>query len=83
MAQTMPVDWEAITRGGIATTNYQLFPGDRIFIEADHQIAFDNAFSKFFAPLENIDGFALLNLGLYRSAINANVRQQGAITNPR
>ena len=83
VAQTMPVDWEAITRGGITTTNYQLFPGDRIFIEADHQIAFDNAFSKFVAPLENLSGFTLLNLGLYRSAINANVRQGGNNNNFR
>lgn len=76
VAQTMPVDWEAITRGGITTTNYQLFPGDRIFIEADHQIAFDNAISKFVAPLENFSGFTLLNLGLYRAARNVN-QQQG------
>ena len=77
VAQTMLVDWEAITRGGITTTNYQLFPGDRIFIEADHQIAFDNAFSKFIAPLENFDGFALLNLGLWRAARNVNQIQGG------
>ena len=80
VAQTMPVDWEAITRGGITTTNYQLFPGDRIFIEADHQIAFDNAFSKFVAPLENLAGFTLLNLGLYRSAKFVN-QQQGGLNN--
>ena len=77
IAQTMPVDWEAITRGGITTTNYQLFPGDRIFIEADHQIAFDNAFSKFIAPIENIAGSALLGLGLYRSAKFVNQQQGG------
>ena len=31
-AQTLPVDWEAITREGDTTTNYQILPGDRIFI---------------------------------------------------
>lgn len=77
VAQTMPVDWEAITRGGITTTNYQLFPGDRIFIEADHQISFDNAISKFVAPLENFSGFTLLNLGLWRAARNVNQVQVG------
>jgi RNA polymerase sigma factor (sigma-70 family) len=28
--QVLPVDWLAITRDGIATTNYRLLPGDRI-----------------------------------------------------
>lgn len=83
VAQTMPVDWDAITRGGITTTNYQLFPGDRIFIEADHQIAFDNAFSKLIAPVENMAGFALLNLGLYRSWRSRDIVRGGSNnTNP-
>ncbi len=30
-----PVDWKAITQFGIATTNYQLFPGDRIFLQPE------------------------------------------------
>lgn len=28
----MPVDWEAITRGTNTSTNYQLMPGDRLFV---------------------------------------------------
>jgi protein involved in polysaccharide export with SLBB domain len=28
--QVLPVDWQAITQDGIATTNYQLLPGDRV-----------------------------------------------------
>jgi polysaccharide biosynthesis/export protein len=31
--QVMPVDWEAICRGGDTSSNYQLLPGDRLFIE--------------------------------------------------
>jgi protein involved in polysaccharide export with SLBB domain/beta-lactamase regulating signal transducer with metallopeptidase domain len=30
--QTLPVDFEAITRKGATETNYQLLPGDRLFI---------------------------------------------------
>jgi polysaccharide export outer membrane protein len=28
----LPVDWEAISRGGTGATNYPLIPGDRVFI---------------------------------------------------
>lgn len=30
--QILPVNWEAITRGAATSTNYQLLPGDRLFI---------------------------------------------------
>jgi polysaccharide export outer membrane protein len=32
--QILPVDWEAITQGGATHTNYQLLPGDRLFVQA-------------------------------------------------
>lgn len=72
VAQTMPVDWEAITRGGITTTNYQLFPGDRVFIQSRGLIRMDNAISMVIAPFENIMGFTLLGSGLYKSVKFAN-----------
>ena len=33
--QILPVDYEAISRGGSAATNYQIMPGDRVFIAED------------------------------------------------
>jgi protein involved in polysaccharide export with SLBB domain len=33
--QVLPVDWNAITQGGSTATNWQLFPGDRIYVKAD------------------------------------------------
>jgi len=63
-AQVLDVHWEEITREGITTTNYQLLPGDRIFIEADHMIATDNFLAKLFAPVERTFGVALLGIGL-------------------
>ena len=74
VAQTMPVDWEAITRGGITTTNYQLFPGDRVFIQSRGIIRMDNAISKAIAPFENMMGIVVLNNGVLRSfnTINGN-----------
>jgi polysaccharide export outer membrane protein len=32
--QLLPVDWAAITAGGATNTNYQLFPGDRVYVRA-------------------------------------------------
>jgi RNA polymerase sigma factor (sigma-70 family) len=32
--QILSVDWGAITRRGLAATNYQLLPGDRVFIKS-------------------------------------------------
>jgi hypothetical protein len=30
--QILPVNWEEISRGAVTTTNYQILPGDRVFI---------------------------------------------------
>ena len=65
-AQTMMVDWRAITQDGVTTTNYQLFPGDRIYIVADHLVAFDNLVTKVTAPFERIFGFTLLGNSVVR-----------------
>ena len=67
LAQTMNVDWRAIVEDGITTTNYQLFPGDRIYIQADHMIVFDNFVAKVTAPFERAFGFTLLGNGTVRA----------------
>jgi polysaccharide export outer membrane protein len=56
----MPVDWCAVTGRGAAATNYQIFPGDRVFIEEDHIVAFDNHLAKLIAPVERVFGVTLL-----------------------
>jgi protein involved in polysaccharide export with SLBB domain len=58
--QILPVDWCAITMGGSTATNYQIFPGDRLYVSADRLIALDNWLSKVFAPIERVLGLALL-----------------------
>ncbi|PQO28972.1 polysaccharide biosynthesis/export family protein [Blastopirellula marina] len=60
--QILPVDWKGITAQASTTTNYQLMPGDRVFIAEDKVIAFDNALAKTLAPLERIMGFSLLGV---------------------
>ena len=63
VAQTMPVDWRAITQDAVTTTNYQLMPGDRVYIKADHMIATDNFIAKFTVPMSRIFGVTLLGNG--------------------
>ncbi len=66
-AQVLDVRWNEITREGITSTNYQLFPGDRIYIQADHMISVDNFLAKTLAPFERILGVTLLTNGTIRS----------------
>jgi hypothetical protein len=58
--QVLPVDIDAIMRGGATATNYQLLPGDRLFIAQDPWIAFNNIIEKVTAPFEQIMGSTLL-----------------------
>jgi polysaccharide export outer membrane protein len=58
--QILPVDWLAIVKGGSTATNYQLFPGDRVYVDADCLIKADNWLAKILAPVERILGVTLL-----------------------
>ncbi len=63
----LPVDWIGITTKGLAKTNYQLLPGDRLFVKANPWITFDNKVAQFTAPFERLFGFALLGNGAVRA----------------
>ncbi len=56
----MPVDWRGITKGADTTTNYQILPGDRVFIAEDRWVAFDTVVGKLVSPFERMFGFTLL-----------------------
>ncbi len=56
--QVLPVDWEAIARGGETKTNYQLLPGDRLYIVADNLVGMNYYLGTLTAPFER-----LLNIG--------------------
>lgn len=58
--QILPVDWLAVTQRGDIKTNYQLMPGDRLYVSEDKLVAFDTTLAKIFAPLERIFGVTLL-----------------------
>jgi polysaccharide export outer membrane protein len=65
--QVLPVDWEVITQAGSTETNYQIFPGDRIYVQADKLIRIDNHLSKILAPIERLFGATLLGNFTVRS----------------
>jgi polysaccharide export outer membrane protein len=79
--QVLPVDWNAITQGGSTPTNYQIFPGDRIYVRADPFIAANNWLGKMLAPVERILGVALLATSVGNS-INNNGNNTGFVIAP-
>jgi polysaccharide export outer membrane protein len=56
----LPVDWEATTELGATSTNYQLMPGDRVFVAEDSLVALDSMVSKVISPFERVAGFVSL-----------------------
>lgn len=58
----LPVDWCGVTMRGGAETNFQILPGDRVFIAEDHLVATDTNMQKALAPWERAMGFTLLGV---------------------
>lgn len=65
--QILPVDYEAVTRGASVATNYQIMPGDRLFIAEDRNTALANFFGKVISPFERVAGFAGLTASTIRN----------------
>ncbi len=61
--QILPVDWRGVSASGLASTNYQVLPGDRVFVAEDKLVALDSRLAKVFAPFERAMGFSLLGAG--------------------
>jgi polysaccharide biosynthesis/export protein len=65
--QILPVDYDAIVRGGQTATNYQILPGDRVFIAEDNVSAFNNYLAKVTAPIERLLGITSLGASATRT----------------
>ena len=61
--QRLEVCWEDVTANAYSRTNYQILPGDRIFVAEDHLIAWNTALGKILAPVNQLMGFSLLGVG--------------------
>ena len=66
--QILPIDYAGITQGGVSATNYQVLPGDRVFIAEDNVTAFNNFLTKVTMPIERLLGTASLGTSFARSA---------------
>jgi protein involved in polysaccharide export with SLBB domain len=58
--QILPVSWDEIARGASTATNYQLMPGDRLFIAEDPWVKFNSVITKVTLPFERLFGFVAL-----------------------
>ncbi|MFL5338778.1 MAG: polysaccharide biosynthesis/export family protein [Gemmataceae bacterium] len=56
----MPVNWCAITQYGDTRTNYQMMPGDRLYVKAQPLITTSNWIQKALAPVQELLGVTLL-----------------------
>ncbi len=65
--QILPVDWQAIVQCGKTATNYQLLPGDRIYVKAQPLIKFDAMLGLVLGPVERAFGVTLLGQETIRS----------------
>ena len=65
--KVLPVDWRGITELGASATNYQIFPGDRVFVQSDCLIRFDSRLAKVLSPIQRGLGATLLGA----STVNA------------
>jgi polysaccharide biosynthesis/export protein len=58
--QILPIDYMAITRGGSSTTNYQLMPGDHLFVAEDSEVGLNSYVLKVTSPIYQLLGVAQL-----------------------
>lgn len=63
----LPVDWNGLTARGEPATNYQLLPGDRVFVKAYPAVRLDNTMARVIAPIERLFGVTLLGSYTVRS----------------
>jgi polysaccharide biosynthesis/export protein len=63
--QILPVDWVGTSQHGITYTNYQIMPGDRVYVKAQRLVTIDRTLARIIAPFERMFGIALLGSSTY------------------
>jgi polysaccharide export outer membrane protein len=77
VGRIMPVDWVGIAQHGGTATNYQLMPGDRVYVQSDHWIRTDAWIGKRLSPIDRILGTTLLGGEAVNSIRNSNGTSSG------
>ncbi len=60
--QILPVNWREIVSGGATATNYQVLPGDRVFIAENKWVHFDTVVATILQPVNQMFGTAALGI---------------------
>jgi polysaccharide export outer membrane protein len=74
--QILPVDWVGISQHGITYTNYQVMPGDRIYVKAQRLVTIDRTLARLISPIERVFGITLLGSSTVNQ-INGRVNGNG------
>jgi polysaccharide biosynthesis/export protein len=75
--QMMPVDYVGITQHAIAQTNYQIMPGDRIYVKAEEIFRVDRFLQKVLTPVERVLGVTLLGASTYNNVSGRGLGSNG------
>lgn len=65
--QILPVDWKGITRRGNTASNYQVLPGDRVFVMGQPLAKVDNTLARTLAPVERVLGTTLFGFTTFKT----------------
>lgn len=76
----MPVNWDAVAKHGSVVTNYQLLPGDRLYIKADRLISSDTMLSKVLSPFERLLNFGNL-AAITQQSVTGQLNNGGGFAN--
>ena len=63
----LPIDWNGVSMHAKVATNYQLLPGDRLYVSANRLITADTFLAQMLSPFERLFGFTLLGNGTIRA----------------
>jgi polysaccharide export outer membrane protein len=75
--QILPVDYIAISQQGITQTNYQIMPGDRVYVKAQKIFRIDRFLQKALSPIERLLGVTLLGASTKNSLLNRSTSSTG------
>jgi polysaccharide biosynthesis/export protein len=58
--QILPVDYVSASQHGVAMTNWQILPGDRVYVHSERIFRVDTWLAKVLSPVERVFGITLL-----------------------
>jgi len=76
-SEVYPIDWNAIAQRGETETNYQVLPGDRIYLKASPLLTVNTYINRLLAPFERILGATLLFNGAVQTFNQNNLNNRG------